>query len=106
MKKKITKYNPNFFSHAEEKLGRRSFDKAVRKGKSRAAELRLKSAREHLGLNQSQLAGLTQPEVSKIESRKDMKISTLEKYAKALGMRVRISLVTDDDETQQIPIYN
>lgn len=106
MKKKLTKHDPNFFSHAKKKLGRESFEKAVIKGKARASELRLRLAREHLGLNQSELEGLTQPEVSKIEGRKDMKISTLEKYAKALGMRVRISLVTEDDESQQIPIYN
>lgn len=61
--------------------------------------------RKMIGLNQTDLEGLTQPEVSKIEKRKDMKISTLDKYAKSMGMRVKISLVSEDDENQQIVIY-
>lgn len=105
MKKKVIKYNPDFFSYAKKAMGNKSYNRAVKKGQLRASELRLKMARELIGLNQTELKGLTQPEVSKIESRKDMKISTLAKYAKALGMRVKISLVIEDDEEQQIAVY-
>ena len=62
-------------------------------------------ARELIGLNQTELKGMTQPEVSKIEKRKDLKISTLDKYAKAMGMKVKISLVPEDEDDQQIAIY-
>lgn len=105
MKKKASKYNHDFFSHAKKTMGEKSFKRAVKKGQIRASELRLKMAREFIGLNQTELKGLTQPEVSKIESRKDMKISTLAKYAKAMGMKVKISLVIEDDEAQQIAVY-
>lgn len=80
------------------------FDKTVKKGKKVAYELRLKAAREILGLNQTDFKGLTQPEVSKIESRKDVKLSTLQKYAKAMGMKVKITLISED-EGKSISIY-
>lgn len=103
MKKK--KHNPDFFNNAKEVMGPTRFSKAVKKGQEKAYDLRLKMAREMIGLNQADLKGLTQPEVSKIEKRKDLKISTLDRYAKSMGMRVRISLVSEDDDDQQIEIY-
>lgn len=86
-------------------MGEDRFNKAVKKGQEKAHELRLKMARELIGLNQTELKGMTQPEVSKIEKRKDLKISTLDKYAKAMGMKVKISLVPEDEDDQQIAIY-
>lgn len=76
-----------------------------KKGQEKVQELRLKMVRELIGLTQTDLKGMTQPEVSKIEKRKDLKISTLNKYAKSMGMKVKISLVLEDDEDQQISIY-
>ena len=104
MKKKTKKYNEDFFSHAKKVMGEERYTKAIKKGQSKAHELRLKMEGEIIGLNQSDLEGMTQPEVSKIEKRKDLKISTLVKYAKAMGMKVRISFVPVDDEDNQIAI--
>ena len=98
-------HNPNFFDHAKKKLGKEAFAKAIKKGHLRADQLRLKMARELIGLNQTDLVGLSQPEVSKIEKRKDLKISTLEKYARSMGMKIKISLECEDDEGQSIVIY-
>jgi hypothetical protein len=104
MKKK--KHNPDFFENAKSIMGQERFTKAIEAGRKKAAQLRLKMARELVGLNQTDLEGLTQPEVSKIEGRNDLKISTLDKYAKAMGMKVRISLVPEDEEEkQEIRIY-
>ena len=103
MKRK--KYEPDFFKSAKKEMGEERFTKALKTGKEKAGQIRLKMAREMIGLNQTDLKGITQPEASKIEGRKDMKISTLSKYAKALGMRVRISLVSEEDEKQSIRIY-
>lgn len=105
MKKKTKKYNPDFFEHAKEVMGEERFNRAIKKGQARANKLRLKMARELIGLNQTDLKGFSQPEVSKIEKRKDLKISTLEKYADAIGMKVKISLVLKDDEEQGVAIY-
>jgi hypothetical protein len=98
MKKKNKKHEPDFLSHAKKTMGEARYSKALKKGQDKVHALRLKMAREFIGLNQSELKGLAQSEVSKIEGRKDLKISTLDKYAKAMGMRVKISLVSDDDE--------
>jgi hypothetical protein len=104
MKKKTKKYNEDFFSHAKKVMGEERYTKAIKKGQNKAHELRLKMAREIIGLNQTDLEGMSQPEVSKIEKRKDLKISTLVKYAKAMGMKVKISFVPEDDEDNQIAI--
>ena len=103
---KTKKRNSDFFSHAKSVIGEERFDKAVKKGRKVAHELRLKKAREIIGLNQTDLKGMTQPEVSKIEARKDIKVSTLDKYAAAMGMKVKISLVSEnEDEIEPIAIY-
>jgi hypothetical protein len=104
-KKKSKKHESDFFAHAKKSLGEETFNKAIKKGQEKTHELRLKMARELIGLNQTDLKGMSQPEVSKIEKRKDLKISTLNKYAKSMGMKVKISLVPEDDEDQQIAIY-
>jgi len=45
-------------------------------------------------------------EVSKIEARKDVKISTLNRCAEAMGMKIKIILVSKDkDEFEPIAIY-
>ena len=103
--KKTKEDYPDFFEYAKELMGEERYNKAIKKGQKRANKLRLKMARELIGLNQTDLKGFTQPEVSKIEKRKDLKISTLEKYAKAIGMKVKISLVLKDDEEQGVAIY-
>lgn len=106
MKKKSKKYESDFFVHAKKSLGEKSYNKAVKKGQAKAHELRLKMARELIGMNQTDLKGMTQPEVSKIEARKDLKISTLKKYAKALGMKLKITLVSEENEKKEaITIY-
>lgn len=105
MKKKSKKYDSDFMAHAKKQLGNDDFQRAIKKGQNKAHELRLKMAREFIGLKQTELRGMAQPEVSKIEKRKDLKISTLNKYAKSMGMKVKISLVPEDEDGQQIAIY-
>lgn len=72
MKRK--KYEPDFLKYAKKEMGEDRFAKAVKIGKEKAGQIRLKMVREMIGLNQTDLKGITQPEVSKIEGRKDMKI--------------------------------
>ncbi|MCK6596326.1 MAG: helix-turn-helix transcriptional regulator [Bacteriovoracaceae bacterium] len=106
MKKKSKKYEKDFFQSAKKIVGEKRYNNAVKKGQAKANVIRLKMARELLGKNQTDLKGLTQPEVSKIEARKDLKISTLEKYANALGMKVEINFVSEEDDVAlPIAIY-
>ncbi|MFG1500411.1 helix-turn-helix transcriptional regulator [Halobacteriovorax sp. XZX-3] len=53
-------------------------------------DIDLKALRKSLGLKQTDLIGIDQPDVSKIESRLDLKLSTLNKYAKACGLEMEI----------------
>ncbi|MDD4975452.1 MAG: helix-turn-helix transcriptional regulator [Bacteriovorax sp.] len=106
MKKRTKKHDQDFFANTKKVVGEERYNKAIRKGQERANEIRLKMVRELRGKNQTDLKGMTQPEVSKIEARKDLKISTLKKYAKALGMKVKITFVSEEDEkSQPISIY-
>lgn len=105
MKKEIKKHNPDFFSNSKRVMGEKRYSQALKKGQQKANELRLKYAREELGLTQIELKGLSQPEVSKIEKRKDLKVSTLERYAKSMGMKLKISFISKNDEDEEISIY-
>ncbi len=94
--KKNKSTNSDFLQHAKSVMGEKRFNKVAKRGQNAADELKLKMARELLSLNQTDLKGLSQPDVSKIEARKDMKLSTLRKYAEAMGMKVVITLVPED----------
>src|SRR5512143_1365091 len=52
--------------------------------------LRLAELREQQGLTQSDLKAFTQTAVSRLERRRDMKLSTLIEYVKGVGMGLEI----------------
>ena len=53
--------------------------------------LRLKEFRKQLRIDQEHVPGFSQPAVSKIEGRSDIKLSTLVEYCKALDADVTIT---------------
>jgi hypothetical protein len=55
-----------------------------------ALAIRLAQLREKCGVKQGQIENFSQTAVSKIEKRKDMKISTLQEYLSGLGMGLEI----------------
>ncbi len=64
------------------------------------AAVRLAELREQMGKTQSQLAevlGMTQANVSRIEHSDNLYLSTLADYVDALGGRIEINAVFDDD---------
>ena len=63
--------------------------------------IRLRELREKRGLSQSDVAGFTQSNVSRLESRDDMKLSTLIEYLQSIGMAVEITV---SDQSTAIPI--
>ena len=106
MRREIQRRELDFFAHAKEVIGEMRFNKSIKKGRKRVNRLRLKAAREVMGLNQADFKSIPQPEISKIEARKDMKLSTLRKYAEAMGMKVQITFVSNDkDKKHSISIY-
>ena len=67
---------------------------AVRRAHIKAEQdimsIRLAQLREEMNIKQSEMENFTQSSVSKIEKRKDMKISTLIDYLDSLGMGLEI----------------
>jgi hypothetical protein len=55
-----------------------------------ALAIRLAQLREKCGVKQGQIENFSQTAVSKIEKRRDMKISTLQEYLSGLGMGLEI----------------
>ncbi len=71
-----------------------------RKGKKKTKlqfNISLSALRKELGLNQKDIKKFKQASVSKIESRKDLKLSTLVKYLDALGLDVELRAVEKDE---------
>jgi len=68
-----------------------------------AAPMSLATLRRKLGLTQVELAeriGMTQSDLSKLERRKDVRISTLSELAGAVGGRLRIILELGGERTE------
>ena len=66
-------------------------EKARRMAQEESLNIRLGLLREKYGVKQSEIANFTQTAVSKLENRKDIRISTLIDYLASLGMGLEIS---------------
>jgi hypothetical protein len=88
---KVRKNNTNdFFSFAEKNMSPQSLARAEAKAKIEVLNIRLGELREKIGLTQTNVPGFSQPSVSKLESREDLKISTLLHYLEGLNMDLEI----------------
>jgi len=68
---------------------------------SELLSFRLRELREELNVTQVELAkaaGMTQPQISKLESNNDALLSTLQRYAEAIGGRLEINVVIDGEK--------
>lgn len=69
---------------------------AVKRARMKAEQdimiIRLAQLREAQNIKQSEMENFTQSSISKIENRKDIKLSTLIDYLDALGMGMEISV--------------
>lgn len=71
------------------------------------AEIRLYELRHAEAISQAELAGrldVTQGAVSKLEHSEDVRISTLRQYLEALGARLELVAVFEDEE-RRVPIH-
>jgi DNA-binding XRE family transcriptional regulator len=77
-----------------------------RRGRSDPGGTTLAEARKRAGLTQTRVAerlGIGQSDVSKLERRSDILLSTLRAHARAIGARLRVTLQgPDDDEPRRI----
>ncbi len=94
--------------HIDEIRKRRPLDGDARErvdSLKRAMQLQVALAelRELRGISQAAVAddlGTSRPNVSRIEKETDVRLSTLERYVEALGGRLEIHAVFDDDDVK------
>ena len=81
----------NQLSELETKLSPEILTKARKLYEQESLNMKLKALRMKYGVKQDDLSQFTQTAVSKLESRKDIKISTLIDYLENLGMGLEIT---------------
>jgi DNA-binding Xre family transcriptional regulator len=70
-------------------------------------EIRLYELRHGEAISQAKLAGrldVTQGAISKLEHSEDVRVSTLRQYLEALGARLELVAVFDDDD-RRVPVH-
>ena len=75
----------------ESRMSCASIRRSDAKARKVLLSLRLAELRKSLKIDQSSVKGFTQPAVSKIEGREDIKLSTLIEYCHGLGATVEIN---------------
>lgn len=72
-----------------------------RRGRAGPSATGLAEIRRMIGLTQAEVGerlGISQSDVSKLERRSDMLLSTLRAYARAVGVRLRVDVQGPDDD--------
>jgi len=81
----------NSIRKLEKKLNPEVVSKARKLYEQDSLNIKLKDLREKYGVKQGDVTNFTQTAVSKLERRKDIKISTLMDYLESLGMGLEIT---------------
>ena len=98
---KEEKYS-DFFEEAKKCMSKDSIRRAGEDANKIMLNLRLADLRKDAGRSQSEISGFRQSGVSKIEKRKDLKISTLVSYCLSLGFGVEINTVQVNQKGKSI----
>ncbi|MGJ4745296.1 XRE family transcriptional regulator [Leptospira sp. SA-E8] len=80
----------DFFSNAQKSMNSESIRRAEKKAENILLNLKLADLRKKMGLKQTEIPGFSQTSISRIETREDLKLSTLIGYINALGMNIEI----------------
>jgi len=102
MKKKSIKFEE--YLHA---LPKAQQEEVERLGKELVRETRLRSIREELNITQTELAerlGVKQPAVVSIERQRDLRISTVQRYLAALGLKATLNIQMPNGESRIVPV--
>ena len=83
------KFRP--LNELEAELNPEVLTKARKLYEQESLNIKLKALRGKYGIKQENMSGFTQTAVSKLERRKDIKISTLVDYLESLGMGLEIT---------------
>jgi len=102
MKKIIKK---DFIDELSSSLPENRVKKAQKDAEKEILQIRLSELREKQGLKQEDIKSFTQSGVSKLESRKDMKISTLIEYLDNLGLGIEIKAYPKNKKSKKLDEY-
>ncbi len=80
----------NVFDLIESKMSKQAIRRSDAKGRQMLLALRLAEFRKTVKKDQSAVKGFSQPAISRIEGRGDIKLSTLVEYCRGLGAQLRI----------------
>ena len=86
---KKTKYK-DAIDELKSMMNKKSIEKAESKAQDILFDIKLSDLRKESGLKQQDIEAFSQSGLSKIESRSDMKISTLREYLHSIGMELEI----------------
>jgi hypothetical protein len=89
-------------SELEAKMDPVVLEKARKMAREESLNIKLAMLREKYGVKQSEVANFTQTAVSKLENRKDIRISTLIDYLDSLGMGLEITAYTKNSAEKEV----
>jgi hypothetical protein len=93
---KMAKKTKNAIDAMESMMSPESVQKARIKAEQEILAIKLGQLREKRGLKQSEIEHFSQTSVSRLEKRRDIKISTLVEYLNSLGMGLEIKTYPKD----------
>jgi len=87
---KAIKKNHDFIDEIEAMLPPQRVERARRKAEKEIFNIRLAELRKMMNVRQEDIVAFSQSGISKLEKRKDMKLSTLVEYLDSIGMGIEI----------------
>ncbi|MDR2144752.1 MAG: helix-turn-helix domain-containing protein [Treponema sp.] len=92
----MTKETENAIEIMESMMSPESVQRARMKAEQEILAIKLGQLREKRGLKQNEIDNFSQTSVSRLEKRRDIKISTLVEYLNSLGMGLEIKTYPKD----------
>jgi len=86
----------DFINELESTLSKKRIENARKEAEKEILQIRLAQIRKKFGIRQEDIKSFSQSGVSKLESRKDLKISTLINYLENLGLGIEIKAYPKD----------
>ncbi len=102
--KRVTRKYKEFFKEANRVMSKQAAKLADTRAKEIVSFLRLAEARQKMGYRQTELKPFSQSEISKIEHRSDIKLSTLIEYMQSIGMGIKIVGIPKEEEQEEFVI--
>ncbi len=89
--KKINK-KEDFIDELSSMISPERVERAKREANNEIFQIRLSEIRKKMGIRQEDIKSFTQSGISKLESRRDMKVSTLIDYLNNIGLGIEIKV--------------